>query len=187
MNKLKKAMTSVILGAVSFNSFSPLVLALNDEINLRSDANNLTESSISITPKGNLEVETHFVLPIINRKTSDISLTIYDSDNNKASISLKDTLNSTDGLLTGTVTLGNQNVRFSASKRDTTGNLLSGIDYDNNIVYFAVNFYEILTGTYKIELKGTNFVTYTTDVTLADFSKRLTISNEKSAKVTSVV
>ncbi len=183
MKRIKKVVSSILVGAVTFNYFSPVAVALtltDGKVEKTLPISNTTKlEDNGIVPKGNIEVETHLLLPIRNTGTSDISLTIYDASGNHASVGLKDVLASIDGYLDTNITLGEQNIRVTAKKRDEKGNLLSGIDHNANVVYFAVNLYELIRGTYKIELSGTNFVTYSKDVTLDDYSKRLSITNEK--------
>ncbi len=179
MNKFNKILATILVSALTFYQFSPCVIALSVDKESTTSHELTAEEETIILPKGNIEVETHLVLPIRNRENSDIKLTIYDENGNKTSIGVKDILKAKDGYLDTNLNLGEQSIRVTAKKRDQKGNLLSGVDYNNNMVYFAVNLYDLLTGTYKIEISGTNFVTYSENIILDQFSKRITLTNEK--------
>ncbi len=132
-----------------------------------------------VAGKGNIEVEAHLVLPIANVEKNNMTFTIYDSSNNKASIDLNKVNEPKDGYYEDTISLGKQNIRITATERDKDGQLLSGIDKTENVVYISVNLYSLDKGNYTVELKGKYFVTYKIPVTLDKFSQRLNLTDEK--------
>ena len=172
MKKFEKFISLILLGTFVFNTFVPFVNA--SEINTSSNTE-VKNEELDFVAKGNIEIETQLVLPIRN-VASDINFNIYDSSNNKASVNLKEIAEVKT--VDKNVRLNRNDVRLTANKRDNLGSLLTGMDINNNIVYIAVNLYGLTRDTYKIEVSGTNFVTYTTNVTLDDFSKRVSITNE---------
>ena len=176
IKRLYKMLSLFLVGAILFNNFSPLIaLAMTDE----------TATSMAIEgikAKGNIEVELHLALPVRNREETNINLSIYDANKNKASISLNEMKNAKDGILETHLKLGDengQNIRTLITKRDLMGNVLSGDVTSDNVVYYSINLYALDKGTYTIEFSGNNFVTYSIPVTLKDFSQRITLSNEK--------
>lgn len=145
-------------------------------------ANEETTSSIPMTDiaeKGNIEVETHLVLPIVNCEKNNLTFTIYDSAHQSASINLNKVNEPQDGYYEDTIKLGDQKIRFVATERDKDGHLLSGVDKNENVVYISVNLYSLNKGNYTIELKGKHFITYQVPVTLDKFSKRVKFTDEK--------
>ncbi len=179
MKLFKKIVSLVLVSFMTFSEVAPVAFALQKDVNLIDNIQEIKENS-DVSVKGNIEIETHFVLPIRNSKDADVKLTVYDENNAEVSVSLQDIVNNaSDGYLTKNVTLSNQTFRLTASKRDKDGHLLSGTDVNNNIVYLAVNLYEVEKGNYKIKLEGKNFVTYETEVEVKDFSKRVIITDER--------
>ncbi len=173
----KKLFTSIMVLAIILNYFMPIIVLANDIISAPTIAK--TEMDESIPSKGNIEVELHLALPIHNREKSNITMTIADKDKNSGKIDFNDiTTKAQDGIYTSNVKIGDQSVRFLATKRDKNGSLLSGVSYSENIVYFSINLYSLDRGTYTLTLSGKNFVTYSFDVTLKDFSQRISLSNE---------
>ncbi len=144
--------------------------------------NNIPNNNIiqmeDVKTKGNIEVETHLVLPIVNSEKNNMVFTIYDSFNNNCKIDLNKVNEPSDGYYEENIKLGDQNIRVVLTERDKDGNLLSGIDYQSNVVYISINLYSLDKGNYTIELSGNNFVTYKIPVTLNNFSKRITFSDE---------
>ena len=177
MKRVKKFITMLLVGAFTFNEFAPLIEAAE-----MSPTSNEIQSTSSFEATGNIEVEMHFKLPIRNRNSADVTLKLFDSDNNSIDVSLSDVAKTADGLFAKTYTLGtNENVKISATKRRKDGkteDILSG-ESSENIVYFAININNLKKGTYKLEFSGKNFVTYSTDVTLDNYSKRVNVTNEK--------
>ncbi len=178
---MKKLSVLLLVVATLFNNFAPVVvIALGDlDSNPSSSTEILTDFS-NYVPKGNIEVETQLVLPIRNREKNNIQFTIMDSSKNTATIDLNDIQSAKDGYYESTITLGEQkNIRIVATKRGNDGSLLSGVDYNNNIVYFSINLYSLNQGTYQLKFSGTHFKTYEFPVTLDDFSKRISVTDEK--------
>ncbi len=173
MKILNKLVSILLIWAMLFYNFSPLiVLAMETREETRSIALG------DIQEKGNIEVELHLALPFRNREETNIALSIIDENNNKASISLNEMKNAKDGILETSIKLGTQTIRSLITKRNTNGFVLSGDVTSENIVYYSMNLYSLNTGKYTLELSGNHFVTYSVDVTLDDFSKRISLSNE---------
>ena len=83
----------------------------NDINTIDSTELNDTITSVPMTDivgKGNIEVETHLVLPIVNSEKNNITFTIYDSFNKSASIDLNKVNEPKDGYYEDTIKLGNQ-------------------------------------------------------------------------------
>ncbi len=177
MKKIKKIFNLFLLGVMLFNNFYPLVNALEVDNKVYKTISAATDK---IEARGNIEVELQLVLPVRNKETSDISFQLYDNAN-KAYVDLVNLKEITDtnlGYLEKSVKIDSENIRLTATKRDNQGGLLAGIDYNNNIVYVAFNLYGLKKGDYQIQVKGTNFVTYQMPVTLDDFSKRISLTDE---------
>ncbi len=172
MKKFRQIMSAFLLGVMLFNYCTPFVHA--EEV----DTPNKIASSEKFEGVGNIETEIHLLLPIRNREKTGITYKIYNAKGQSASVNL-DEITDYKGLLDKSIILGSQKVEVKANKRDTLGNLLTGIDYNNNIVYYSINVYGLTKGEYKIEMSGNNFVTYQTSVNLDKFSKRINITNEK--------
>ncbi len=180
MKRLKKFTSMLLLSAFVFNEFAPLIQAAE----MLTENNEVIESVQSnFEATGNIEIETHFVLPMRNRKSADVTFKLFDSNNNFIEVSLNDVASTADGYFVKTDKLGsNENVKISATKRRKTGktkDILAGENASENIVYFALNINNLKKDTYKLEFSGKNFVTYSTNVTLNDYSKRVNITNEK--------
>ena len=179
----KKLLSLLLVVAMLFNNFSPLVVMALDGEN--DDDDKVRSIAVdNIQSKGNIEVELHLALPIRNREETGIKFTLVDEKNNEATIDLNDMKNAQDGLYETTLQLGSkdgansQSIRSLITKRDTNGQILSGEVVSDNIVYYSINLYSLNVGKYTIMLSGDNFVTYKYDVTLKDFSKRISISDE---------
>ncbi len=176
MKKFRKVISKFLLVIMLFNYFTPFIEVGAKETNKEESVS--ASSKEEIPANGNIELEVQLVLPIRNRETSNITYKIYDSNGNSASLELNEIINYQDGFLDKNIKLKNQSIRVTATKRDTGGNLLSGVDYNNNIVYFSVNVYGLSKGNYEIELSGNHFVTYKVPVTLDNYSKRVSLTNE---------
>ncbi len=176
MKILKKIMVVFMLVSMLFNSFEP-VFVLAEEISTNNqDQSENEQIKGDFTPKGNIEVEMHFVLPI--KSIDNIIFKISDSLGNNDSISLKEMKNDNSGYLESSISLGKQKIRTVLTKRNTQGYLISGETDDNNIVYLSINLYSLDKGDYNIEFSGNNFVTYSDKVSLDKFSKRISITDE---------
>ncbi len=179
---MKKLSTLVLVVATLFNNFAPLAVLALDDAPVTPEVISAVEDSKENTPKGNIELEAQLVLPIRNREQNNIQFTITDASKKEATatIDLNDITSAKDGYYEEAITLGSQkNIRVVATKRDNNGNLLSGVDYQNNIVYFSINLYSLNKGTYTLKLSGDHFATYEVPVTLDDFSKRVSITDER--------
>ena len=175
MKKMKKFISLLLVGIISINEFMPLVRAFETL-----PINNYNEQIDNYLVKGSIELELKLTLPIRNSDKADINFKITDENKEEANVNIQDIVNkAADGYLKESLQLGHQNIIVNASKRDRSGHLLSGIDLNNNIVFISVNIENLNKGTYHIELSGKNFITYNTDITLDDYSKRVAITNEK--------
>ena len=178
MNKIiNKVISLLLVMAILVDNFSPyLVYALSSD--------SLEEKSLEkvsmdkIVSKGNIEVELHLALPIRNVERNDISFKISDDSLNSASINLNEVNKPADGYYRTSLDLGNQTLEVSASERDKDGHLLSGINNSENVVYISINLYNLNKGTYNLEFSGKHFATYSVDITLDDYSKRVMLSDE---------
>ena len=187
---MQKLATFVLIVATLFNNFAPLAVLALDDVVQTPDAGTTINTNSSVTdtdseentPKGNIELEVQLVLPIRNREQNNIQLTVTDASNKDATATIdlnNITTNAQDGYYEEAINLGNQkNIRVVATKRDNNGHLLSGVDYQNNIVYLSINLYSLRKGTYTLKLSGKHFATYEQSVTLDDFSKRVSVTNE---------
>ena len=162
---IQKFISLILIMGMLIESVSPM-LVYAEELEIPE------VQELDFTPKGNIEVETHLILPIINHEESNIKFTIKDEFNNEASISLNDTYK--DGYLEKNTTLGEQEIRIVASKRNNEGGLLG----DEALAYLSINIYSLNKGKYTLSLSGKHFVTYNTNVELNDYSKRVSITNE---------
>ncbi len=178
MKKIRKLISVLLVGMMFFSEISPLVFALEkNQVDIVPVSNSL---ETEVNEKGTLEVEVHLLLPIRNNGKADIALKLKDKNGNFIRVGIKDILKAQDGYLTvDNLKLGTDDISYTASKRDKDGHLLSGIDYKNNVVYFAVNFAGLSKGNYELEFSGKNFVSYTQKITIDNYSKRVNITNEK--------
>ncbi len=180
---INKFLAYILLFAVTIYNISPL-LVYAAELNAE-DVETYVPNMGEIKAKGNIELETYFALPIRNNGKSNITLTIYDESKNKATFAFDEVKTTQDGIYQTSLEFKNaddekaQTIRATITKRDVNGNVLSGEVESQNIVYFSVNLYSLDTGKYTLELSGKNYVTYCVDITLENFSKRITLSNAK--------
>ena len=183
-----KLLSFLLVVAMLVNNFSPLVMMVvnaqeGDGANTGSEtAEKFTVAGI--VPKGDIEVETHFVLPIRNRQQTDITLTIYDAEKkNNAVLNLNDV--TSDGTYETTLSMKNnegvqsQSIRTTVTKRNNEGYVIGGEVVSENIVYYSINLYSLDIGKYTLEFSGKNFATYSVDVELTEFSKRVSITDGK--------
>lgn len=186
MKKAANKLFSLLLVVVMlFNMFSPTIaLALevidnNEPLVGESETLKETIPMDRVAEKGNIEVEVHLALPIRNVEKNDVLFTIRDHSSNFAQIDLNVVNEPSDGYYRTSIDLGGQKIAVTATERDKDGLLLSGVNKEENVVYFSINLYDLAKGTYTIELSGKHFVTYQTEVTLADYSQRVMVSDEK--------
>ncbi len=171
MKKFRQIISGFLLVVMLFNYATPFV-------NASSSPSEKIISHEEFSGKGDIETEVQLVLPINNRENMGITYTIYNAKNQSASLDLNKIKNYTDGLLDESINLGGKTYRITASKRGNKGNTLSGVDYNEKVVYFSVNVYGLEKGEYRIELKGNNFVTYKVPVTLDKYSQRISLSDD---------
>ncbi len=178
-----KFLAYILLFAITIYNISPLLVYAAEQNTEGSQ--NYTLNMSEIKAKGNIELETYFAFPIRNNGKSNITLTIYDESKNKATLAFDDVKTTQDGIYQTSLEFKNadaekvKTVRATITKRDVNGNVLTGEVESQNIVYYSVNLYSLDTGKYTLQLSGKNYVTYSVDVTLENFSKRITLSNTK--------
>ncbi len=177
MKILKKLLSIFLVAAILLSNFGPTLIFALELDNVAMYRTIAIDDEI--TPKGDIEVEAHLVLPIRNREKNNMEFKIYDKDKNCATLDLNKVNEPSDGYFETSLTLGDQKVRVTVTERDKDGNLLSGVDYEENVVYLSINVYSLNVGDYRVELSGKYFVTYGVDVTLSDFSKRINITDER--------
>lgn len=151
---------------------------LNDEeqISISSEASEQEKQVKSyVESTGNLEVDIKFVLPISNTLKTNMGLNLYNESGSSINISFDDIVEPS----LKTYNLGGEEVNVSVRKLDKEGNNLIGIDTDNSIVYIGVTVYGLRRGEYNIQLFGDGYKTLNTSATLDEYSKRITITNEK--------
>ena len=175
MNTLKKIITLTLIIGLIFNSYAPILVSASE---LKEFLNTEIVAMDNIDSKGKIEVDTHLVLPMINGNNINIIFRLRENDQ-EVSINLNNINKTADGIYMNNYTLGDQNIRIVATKRDKDGHILSGIDYKNNIVYLNINIYDLKQGDYQITLEGKNYQTFTQNITLDNYSKRVTLTNEK--------
>lgn len=153
-----------------------------ETVELDGDKNELNvPESYSINdyvPTGNLEVDIQFVLPIQNVENPNMGMILKDNNGHQNKIdfngvtTMDHTLHYTLGAQMGTVAI---------RKMDQTGSVMNGIG-EEFVKYYSVTIYHLQKGTYSIELYGDGYKTYTVEnITLDDFGKRVTITNEKGS------
>ncbi len=179
---VKKLLGYLVCFSLLFNyiSSSCILVAdvLNDEeqVKISSELKEQDEQvKTYVESTGNLEVDIKFVLPISNTLKSNMGLNLYDSNGNNISVSFDDIV----GPSLKTYYLGADEVNVSVRKLDKEGTDLIGIDTDSSIVYIGVTFYGLRRGEYNVQLYGDGYKTVNTSATLNDYSKRITITNEK--------
>ncbi len=188
-NVVNHLLSIMLIGVIVLNMVSPLaVFAIEKDAhpvdNGETQQDNLNEK-VEETPKtnmiakGNIEIELHLVLPIKNVSKNNMKMIISDEFNHQETVDLNQVNEPQDGYCEKTVKLGDQNVRTVITERDMNGHLLSGVDEKENVVYLSVNLYALNKGKYKISFSGKNFVSYSREVVLDQFSKRIYITDEK--------
>ena len=178
MKKIANSFLSItLILSMFFNMFSPVVVLATSVETFNSKVDTIAMEKIS--SKGDIEIETHFVLPFRNREQNNIVFKIFDENGQSATVDLNHINEPKDGYYEENIKLGNQNIRLVATERDKNAHLLSGVDYNENVVYLSINLYSLDQGNYTIEFSGKHFVTYQFDVKLDNFSKRISFSDEK--------
>lgn len=196
---VKKIVSLVLCFCITFNYLGPSCFALAEELtdqpqevelnqeekkedlqqeeeqeeNKKEEKNIITHRE-AFDAKGNLEIDLKFVLPIRNVSNSNIGLYLYDKNGSKVGIDLNGILEPT----TKNIILGNQNVELSIRKLDENGLPILGTSDQESIMYYGITIYNLDRGTYTVELFGNGYKAYTSEVTLDNYSKRITLSNE---------
>lgn len=179
---VKKLLGYLLCFSFVFNSFAvPCIKALevlsDEEQNIISSETLEYEeqSNTYIESTGNLEVDIKFVLPITNTLKTNMGLNLFNQRGNNINISFDDIIEPS----LKTYNLDGKDINVSVRKLDKEGNNLIGIDDTNNIVYIGITIYGLERGEYSLGLYGDGYKTVTTSVTLDDYSKRVSITNEK--------
>lgn len=172
---MKKITSLLLVFSMTFNLFAPSVLALTYETAKQTDENTKQNSLDGLEATGNLEIDVKFTLPISNTKNPNIGLNIKDDNGNIEKIDFNDTTTTKKT----TYTLGKQKGSVSIKKLNQEGNIIED-DTNEQVKYYSVTIYNLKKGSYSLELFGNGYKTYTIkDITLDDYAKRVTLSNEK--------
>ncbi len=170
MKKFRKIVSLFLLVVMVFNYVTPFI-----EVDAL-DTQTKSINNVEFKGKGDIELEVEFVLPIEENVNNGIKYQIKNSKNQTAEFALDEITNIKKEKY---VTLGSQeNIRITATKRGVDGKPLKGTADNRKIVYYSINIYGLEVGDYKVGLVGNNFVDYLVPVTLKEFSKRVSITNE---------
>ncbi len=143
-----------------------------DEI--RTINNNETKStSTDVVAKGNLEIDLKLELPIRNTLETNMSINII---NDKGEI-LNIPFGESKEPVLNTYKYQGDNVQVKVRKLNNLGLDLSGVYKDDSLIYVGVSVYDLRKGTYTVELTGKGYKPYQVNVTLDEYSKRVSLSN----------
>ncbi len=175
----KKLISWLLCFSLAFNYLGPTCVAFAEEFDLTGSPKATTEDNIvvhseKVEARGNLEIDLKFVLPIQNTENSNIGFSLKDES---GSI-LKVDLNGISGTKTSSYQFGRETIDVSIRKLDENGLPLTGTSDVDPIVYYGITLYSLNKGAYTLELFGDGYKTYTEKVTLDDYSKRISLSNE---------
>ncbi len=175
----KKIINMILCFAILMQFIMPSFLVFADNIDLdenQTTVETLEETTLggTVDAKGNLEIDLKFVLPVRNTNNSYMSLIIMDKDGKELNINLSDKTSE----VTSSATIGSQTVDLSVRKLDEYGKLLLGHDEEENIMYYGITLYNLAKGKYSVKLVGDGYKEYSTVVTLDNYSKRISLSNE---------
>lgn len=175
----KKIVSWILCFCIAFNYLAPSTLALAETLDLTPTEPETTENQIithsePVEAKGNLEIDLKFVLPIQNTENSNIGFYLKDKDGLRMQVDL----NGISGIKDSSYIFGNQTVDISIRKLDENGLPLTGTSEKDSIVYYGITIYGLLRGDYAIELFGNGYKSFNCNVTLDDYSKRISLSNE---------
>ncbi len=176
MKLSKKILPCFLTAVMLINNFGPIAVMA-----METKEKEGTASAVKIEPKGNIEVEAHLSLPIRNREKTDIVFTVSNTAKKSASIHLNDIKKAQDGIYETSIELGGSKVRAIVTKRDFKGSTMTGEVATDNIVYYSINLYSLDEDTYTLKFSDEgngHFVTYSVDVPLYGYSKRVSINNE---------
>lgn len=177
---MKNKIINIILClAVSIQFFMPSFIVFADNVDLGAEQTEnevLEETTLggTVNTRGNLEIDLKFTLPIRNTNNSNINLVIIDKEGQELQINLSEKTNE----VVSSTKLGNQEIELSVRKLDEYGKLLLGSDSESNIMYYGVTLYNLEKGNYTVKLTGDGYKEYSTIVTLDNYSKRISLSNE---------
>lgn len=160
-------------------SSSPKVTMMNNLENTPNDDTNDNQVTTNVVdefiPKGNLEIDLKFALPIQNTENPNMGIIVKDEQGNEQNINF----NGITTMSTLSYTLGEQKGELSIKKMDQEGIVLNGQNLDQ-VKYYSITIYQLQQGTYSIELYGNGYKSYTvSNIELKDYAKRVSISNEK--------
>ncbi len=177
---MKKRLISYILCfCMAFQSLAPSCFALSETLGLN-DVQQTKEAEVvihneKVNAKGNLEIDLKFSLPIENVENANIGFYLK----NESGASMQVDLNGITDMVNKQYTFGTESVTVSIRKLDREGNILTGINTEDLVVYYGITVYGLDRGTYALELFGNGYKSYHTNITLDDYSKRISLSNEK--------
>lgn len=175
----KRLINYILCFCMAFYSLAPSYLAFQEtfvsESNVKATENEVITHTEKVDAKGNLEIDLKFPLPIENVENSNIGFYLKD----EAGASMQVDLNGITDIVSREYNFGNESVTVSIRKLDREGTILTGTDHENPVVYYGITIYGLNRGTYSLELFGNGYKSYHTSITLDDYSKRISLSNEK--------
>ncbi len=177
---MKKRLISYILCfCMALESLAPSCFAFSETLKndnvMKTIDNEMVIHNEKVDAKGNLEIDLKFSLPIENVENANIGFYLKD----ETGANMQVDLNGITDIVNKQYNLGNESVTVSIRKLDREGNLLTGTNYENLVVYYGITVYGLNRGTYALELFGNGYKSYHTNITLDDYSKRISLSNEK--------
>ena len=175
----KKFVSWFLCFCVMFHYLAPSCIVFAEEFDLTGSTKETIEKerivhSEKVDAKGNLEIDLKFVLPIQNTENSNIGFSLKDESGSIVTIDL----NGISGTKTSSYQFGNETIEVSIRKLDENGLPLTGTSDVDVIVYYGITLYGLHRGTYTLELFGEGYKTYKSNITLDDYSKRISLSNE---------
>lgn len=179
----KKIINMILCFCVAFSYIGPSSLAFAEELDLlteevttvnTTEENHIVVHSEEVDARGTLEIDLKFVLPIRNVEYTNIGMYLNNENGDKVLVEF----NGISEKKEQSYTLGDSSGTVKIRKLDKNALDLSGYDRENSIVYYAVTIYGLKKGTYSLELFGNGYKTYNTNVTIDEYSKRISLSNE---------
>lgn len=175
----KRLINYILCFCMTFYSLAPSYLTFREtfvnESPMKTTENEIVIHNEKVEAKGNLEIDLKFSLPIENVENANIGFYLK----NESNANMQVDLNGITDVVNKQYNLGNEVVNVSIRKLDREGNLLIGTDPENLVVYYGITIYGLNKGTYTLELFGNGYKSYRTNITLDDYSKRISLSNEK--------
>lgn len=176
---MKKIMSYFLCFCIAFHSLVPSCLVFAETVEPKSETNIIENEPIAhsekVDAKGNLEIDLKFVLPMNNIEDSNIGFYLKDQNNSDLRVDLNGIMEPN----TNSYTFGNQTVDIYIRKLDENGLPITGTSDVSSIMYYGITIYGLERGSYQLELFGNGYKSYHTNITLDQYSKRVSLSNEK--------